>query len=50
MSWQVNQVTLDKTQELYEFGLSVWNTVIGVFRQDPQNELDDLNLAISSTR
>ncbi|SNR89085.1 hypothetical protein SAMN05192560_1610 [Methylobacillus rhizosphaerae] len=43
--WQVSQVTLDKTRELYEFGLMVWDTVIGIFRRDPQNELDDLDLA-----
>jgi len=44
--WQVSQVTLDKTRELYEFGLSVWDTVIGIFRRDPQNELDDLDLSV----
>ena len=44
--WQVSQVTLDKTRELYEFGLSVWDLVIGVFRRDAQSELDDLDLAV----
>lgn len=44
--WQVSQVTLDRTRELYEFGLAVWGTVIGIFRRDMQNELDDLDLAV----
>jgi len=43
--WQVSQVTLDKTRKLYEFGLLVWTTVIDVYRRDPKNELDDLDLA-----
>ena len=43
--WQVSQVTLAKTRKLYEFGLLVWGTVIDVFRQDPESELDDLDLA-----
>lgn len=42
--WQVSQVTLDKTRKLYEFGLLVWATVIEIYRRDPRNELDDLNL------
>ena len=44
--WQVSQVTLDRTRELYEFGLTVWDTVISVFRRDPQNQLDDLDLTV----
>ena len=44
--WQVSQVTLEKTRDLYEFGLSVWDIVIAVFRQDPQNQLDDLDLTV----
>lgn len=43
--WQVSQVTLTRTQELYDFGLLVWDTVIGVFRRDPQNHLDELDLS-----
>lgn len=43
--WQVSQVTLDKTRKIYEFGILVWGTVIDVFRQDPENELDELDLA-----
>ena len=42
--WQVSQVTLEKTRKLYEFGLFVWSTVIGIYRRDPHNELDDLDL------
>ena len=37
---------LDKTREAYEFGLLVWDTVISVFRRDPQNELDELDLSV----
>ena len=44
--WQVSQVTLNRTRDLYEFGLSVWDIVIGVFRRDPQNELAALDLAV----
>ena len=44
--WQVSQVTLDRTRETYEFGLLVWDTVIGTFRRDPKNELDDLDLSV----
>ena len=43
--WQVSQVTLDRTRTLYEFGLFVWEIVIELFRQDPQSELDELDLA-----
>ena len=43
--WQMSQVTLNKTRETYEFGLLVWDTVISIFRRDPQNELDDLDLS-----
>ena len=42
--FQVSQVTLDKTRALYTFGLLVWETVIEVFRRDPESDLDDLNL------
>ncbi|TWT19425.1 hypothetical protein FQY83_13855 [Luteimonas marina] len=44
--WQVSQVTLDKTRETYEFGLLVWDTVISIFRRDPKNELDELDLSV----
>ena len=44
--WQVSQVTLDKTRELYETGLLIWETVIEVFRLDPQNQLDALDLSV----
>lgn len=44
--WQVSQVNLEKTREVYEFGIFVWETVIGVFRQDPKNELDELDLSV----
>ena len=44
--WQVSQVTPDKTRELYDFGLLVWEIVIDLFRRDPQNKLDDLDLAV----
>ena len=44
--WQVSQVTLDKTQDLYELGLLIWETVLGVFRRDPHHELDDLDLGV----
>lgn len=40
----MSQVTLDKTRNLYEFGLVVWETVIDVFRRDPECDLCDLNL------
>lgn len=43
--WQVSQVTLGKTRNLYEFGLLVWDTVIDVFRQYPESELDELDLS-----
>lgn len=44
--WQVRQVTLDKTRKVYETGLLVWNTVISIFRRDPENELDELDLSL----
>ena len=44
--WLVSQVTLDRTRETYEFGLLVWDTVIGTFRRDPKNELNDLDLSV----
>lgn len=43
--WQVSQVTFEKTRRLYEFGLRVWASVIDVYRRDPKNELDELDLA-----
>lgn len=43
---QVSQVTLDKTRTQYEIGILVWDTVIGVFRRDPQNQLDELDLSV----
>lgn len=42
--WQVSQVTLDKTRNFYELGLLVWNTVIDIYRQDPESALEDLEL------
>jgi hypothetical protein len=42
--WQVSQVTLDKTRKHYEFGLQIWEIVIDMFRKDPTNELENLNL------
>lgn len=41
---QVGQVTLDKTRELYNFGLLVWSTIIEVFRREPGSELEDFDL------
>lgn len=42
--WHVSQVTLDKTRELYEFGLEVWKAVIDIYRRDPESDLEHLNL------
>lgn len=42
--WEVSQVTLEKTRKLYQFGLTVWEIVIEIFRQEPGSELEDLNL------
>lgn len=42
--WQVSQVTLDKTQRLYQIGLTVWEAVIDVLRRDSNSELDELDL------
>lgn len=43
---QVSEITLKKTEELYKFGLLVWDIVIKIFRKDPQNELDELKLSV----
>ena len=42
--WQVSQVTLDETREIYEIGLLFWEIVIDIYKRNPWNELDDLNL------
>ncbi|WP_432695587.1 hypothetical protein ACQUQP_13670 [Marinobacterium sp. YM272] len=42
--WEVSQVTLDTTKRVYEFGLLVWETVIGIYRKDSESELEDLDL------
>lgn len=42
--WIVSQVTLEKTRKHYEFGLLVWSTLVDLFRQIPESELDDLDL------
>ena len=43
--WEVSQLTLDKTRKFYSFGLVVWETIIGIFRKDPDNELEELDLS-----
>ena len=42
--FQVNEVTFDKTRKLFEFGLFVWETVISIYRREPNNDLADLDL------
>ena len=42
--WEVSQLTLEKTRKFYTFGLVVWQTVIEIFRKDPENELEELDL------
>ncbi|MDN3523080.1 hypothetical protein [Halomonas ramblicola] len=42
--FQVSQVTLDKARKFYGFGLLVWETVVDIFRRDPESELNDLDL------
>lgn len=42
--FEVSQLTYAKAQQQYEFGLLVWKTIVGLYRKDPQNELDELNI------
>jgi hypothetical protein len=42
--FQVSQVTFDRTRSLYSFGLTVWDLVIEIYRKNPKNELEQLEL------
>ena len=41
---KIDQLTFQKAKECYEFGLKIWKIVIDVFRSEPSNELDELDL------
>lgn len=41
---QVSQVDFQRARDFYEFGLTVWRVVIGIYRSDPSNELDGFDL------
>ena len=41
---RIEEVTFPVARECYEFGLTVWRTVIGVYRDEVGNELDDLDV------
>lgn len=41
---RVDQLTISIARECYEFGLELWRTVISVFRQDPDSDLDEFDL------
>jgi len=42
--WEVSQITWEKTQNVYKFGLAVWEAVISIYRKDSETELEDLDL------
>lgn len=41
---QVSQITVDKTRELYEFGLHVWQIVIDIYKHDKGCHLEGFHL------
>ena len=41
---RVDQLTVPVARECYESGLELWRTVILVFREDPESDLDEFNL------
>lgn len=41
---QVSKFTYEETLNLYNFGLKVWDVVISIYKKDPENDLQDLDL------
>ncbi|WP_431023944.1 hypothetical protein [Halomonas sp. H5] len=41
---QVSKFTYEETLNLYNFGLKVWDVVISIYKKDPDNDLQDLDL------
>ena len=40
---RIDQLTIAVARECYEFGLELWRTVISVFREDPESDLDEFD-------
>ena len=41
---RIDQLTFSVAKECYEFGLKVWRTVIGVYREEEENELEEFEM------